>query len=737
MSALLILAIAVTACGSGGDNEDAPSAIVPDTDTVTVSSEEEPASETPAVAVEDPEDQSDEEPAVVEEDEPPAMVIPPRPPADYDAAAATITIDGEVGDWATIAPLEIQLSAITDREGEVGDYDARLRVATDTINLYVLVEIDDDYDFNLDDHNLSPALAVMFPIDAAAGTAMGATEDDQETSLGLTDVWHWELDCGAGELSGLVSAAGGNDPACNLDDEWASAPEDREDDAGETSLIGVWQHTNPEPGADGTWIFEMARPLTTTDTEDAQFTAGSAIGMALAYWDPDETDEGWEDDGHAVSVSGERAFLSVSLPFEQETVGLVGPSIAEQSATATTISVDGAIDDWARVVPIEIELAPIADRVGEVGEYTARVRFTADADTLYVLVEVDDDYDFNLDDHNLSPALAVMFPIDAAAGTAMGATEDDQENSLGLTDVWHWELDCVAGAQSGLISEDGGNDPDCNLDDEWALAPEDRKDDAAETSLIGVWTHTNPVVGGDGTWIFEMARPLNTSDPEDAQFALGEEFQFAIAYWDPDETDEGWEDDGHAVNVSDERPFLSFTLPVVTVSARNRPVDDEQAVTARVAAPTSSGTVVTVDARNADGWTFFDFGLGQVVQASLESSDWQLAFQRTTLLTNSGATNRIGTSGALDLGAVDFDQAGIGGAGVFVVDGLNDSGEVLNPAISSWYNYRFIDHLIEAKPNVYAVRAGDDSIAFVRFDSYYCQDGSPGCVTFVYRLARP
>ena len=40
-----------------------------------------------------------------------------------------------------------------------------------------------------------------------------------------------------------------------------------------------------------------------------------------------------------------------------------------------------------------------------------------------MLVEVDDDYDFNLEDHNLSAALAVMFPIDEAAGTAMGATE--------------------------------------------------------------------------------------------------------------------------------------------------------------------------------------------------------------------------------------------------------------------------------------------------------------------------
>ncbi len=737
VSLLLVVAVALAACG-GEDDEEVQSEEQQTAETVTATSAPEQQSDQ-QLAEPEPEQteprqqQVTEEPA--REEEQAAPVIPPRPAADYDAAAAVITIDGEIDDWAGVVAFDMQLSAIVDREGEVGDYDARLRIAADADNIYVLVEVDDDYDFNLNDHRLSAALAVMFPIDTSAGTAMGAKEDDQEVSLGLTDVWHWELDCVAGSLSGLVSSDGGNDPACNLDDEWALTPEDRSDDDAETSLIGVWSHTNPVAGGEGTWIFEMARPLTTNDAEDAQFTPGAVVNIAIAYWDADETSEGWEDDGHAVNVSGERPFISVSLPFDAETVGMAGESTAQRAAAATQITIDGEIGDWARVVPEAVLLSSIADRVGEVGDYDARVRFSADADNLYVLIEIDDDYDFNIDDHNLSAALAVTFPIDASAGTAMGATEDDHETSLGLTDVWHWELDCVAGTTSGLISNEGGNDPECNLDDEWALTPEDRKDDAAETSLIGVWNHTNPVAGGEGTWIFEMARPLTTDDPEDAQFALGGTFEYAIAYWDADETPDGWEDDGHAVSVSDDRPFLSFTLPVTTVSARNRPaVSSAGDAAVSAVAPTKTGTTVTVDARDDSAWAFFDFSQGQVIDTSMDAPDWQLAFQRTTLLTNSGITNTSGPSGAVNLGEVDFDGAQLPGGAVFIVDELDDAGDAGNAAISDWYNYQFINHVIEAKRNVYAVRADDSSVALVRFDSYYCDDGSPGCVTFVYRL---
>ena len=59
---------------------------------------------------------------------------------------------------------------------------------------------------------------------------MGTTEDDQDTSLGMVDIWHWELDCGPGLVSGGNDTPSGNDPDCNLDDEYSTTPEEREDD---------------------------------------------------------------------------------------------------------------------------------------------------------------------------------------------------------------------------------------------------------------------------------------------------------------------------------------------------------------------------------------------------------------------------------------------------------------------------------------------------------------------------
>ena len=112
---------------------------------------------------------------------------------------------------------------------------------------------------------------------------MGVEEKDLETSLGVVDIWHWELDCGPGEMTGGGDRGSGDDPECNFDDEYAPNPEDREDDGGgdtpnnptgENSLSGVWKHTAAAAGGDGTWIFEMSRPLQTGDTQDAQFASG-------------------------------------------------------------------------------------------------------------------------------------------------------------------------------------------------------------------------------------------------------------------------------------------------------------------------------------------------------------------------------------------------------------------------------------------------------------------------------
>lgn len=227
-----------------------------------------------------------------------------------EAAQATISVDGDPADWEAIEGLDLTLEAIMGEEVEPKD--AHIKAAYDDEYLYVLFEVVDDYDWVDGDAHHSAAAAVMWQIDASAGEHMGADEPDRDTSLGMVDLWHWELDCPAGDRSGGGAAASGessgsgNDVACNLDDEWATKPDEREDDDGSTaenSILGVWNHTDATTGAAGTWIFELRRPLQTGDEQDAQFTAGDELNMALAYWDPDQDSEGWADDGHVQSAN--------------------------------------------------------------------------------------------------------------------------------------------------------------------------------------------------------------------------------------------------------------------------------------------------------------------------------------------------------------------------------------------------------------------------------------------------
>jgi len=230
----------------------------------------------------------------------------------YTAPEAAITVDGDPSDWAEIPELHMILKPIKGEEVvEAELHDATVQVAYDADYIYMLFGVDDDFDFVEGDAKLSAAMAVAWAIDSGAGEAMGATEDDHETSLGLVDIWHWELDCAAGvESGGAVYEPGadkspGNDSGCNFDDEYSTSPEDREDDdmaGAENSLFGVYSHTADVNGEAGTWYFEMSRPLQTGDAGDAQFVAGGTGLLALAYWDADQTPEGWEDDSHVQST---------------------------------------------------------------------------------------------------------------------------------------------------------------------------------------------------------------------------------------------------------------------------------------------------------------------------------------------------------------------------------------------------------------------------------------------------
>src|SRR3990170_5633946 len=113
-----------------------------------------------------------------------------------NAPFASITVDGRTGDWASVPAQTVKLEQIKPAAGldfkPLPAVNVSVKVAVDSERLYVLLEVPDDFDYNPSDHALSPAVAVMFRIDAAAPPSMGAKEETQKTSLGMVDIWHWE-----------------------------------------------------------------------------------------------------------------------------------------------------------------------------------------------------------------------------------------------------------------------------------------------------------------------------------------------------------------------------------------------------------------------------------------------------------------------------------------------------------------------------------------------------------------
>lgn len=144
----------------------------------------------------------------------------------------------------------------------------------------------------------------------------------------------------------------------------------------------------------------------------------------------------------------------------------------------------------------------------------------------------------------------------------------------------------------------------------------------------------------------------------------------------------------------------------------------------------------TLDARSRTDWVLFDLVRGEVVAGDLSSGGWDLAFRRTKLLTNSGVTNPSGPGGAFDMGEVPLETAVPPAAAAFVVDGLggDDGDEPENAAAGHWFSYSFITHIVSVRPNTYLIKTGEDVDALIQFDSYYCEDETPACITFRYRL---
>jgi hypothetical protein len=129
---------------------------------------------------------------------------------------------------------------------------------------------------------------------------------------------------------------------------------------------------------------------------------------------------------------------------------------------------------------------------------------------------------------------------------------------------------------------------------------------------------------------------------------------------------------------------------------------------------------VTIDARDANHWRFFDLSGGGLL-SSPDTTRWDIAFRRFHVIT-AGA--------AADAGRIAFDSLrDAPGAGYVPTAFARDS---VNPVLNHWYQYSFVSHVLRPLGHVYLVRTRSGGLAKVEFLSYYCPGSDPGCVTFRY-----
>ena len=145
----------------------------------------------------------------------------------------------------------------------------------------------------------------------------------------------------------------------------------------------------------------------------------------------------------------------------------------------------------------------------------------------------------------------------------------------------------------------------------------------------------------------------------------------------------------------------------------------------------------TIDATNRETWAYFSFTKGDVVEIAdpLNSMDWDLGFQRTTVITNGGVSG-TGKGGAVLLKDVEFEGVKEAPADGYAVDSDGNLA-IVAQSEEGWYIYTGPPNhwILPLEKRVFVVQAADGTFAKLHFISYYKDNESKkegGFVTFEY-----
>jgi hypothetical protein len=142
--------------------------------------------------------------------------------------------------------------------------------------------------------------------------------------------------------------------------------------------------------------------------------------------------------------------------------------------------------------------------------------------------------------------------------------------------------------------------------------------------------------------------------------------------------------------------------------------------------------ITTVNASSEKDFVYFDFSSGKAVKILDSSSlEWDLAFRRGKVISNGGASSRLGQAGLINLGDVEFDTVVNVPRHDYVEDAAAKT-ETENPVMIKWYNYNYLTHKLTAKKNIYAIKTANGKFAKFQFLSFYCANKEAGCIKIQY-----
>lgn len=169
------------------------------------------------------------------------------------------------------------------------------------------------------------------------------------------------------------------------------------------------------------------------------------------------------------------------------------------------------------------------------------------------------------------------------------------------------------------------------------------------------------------------------------------------------------------------------------------PDDETPDQTAQHITHTDLGNGVTrssVDATSEDLWVYLDLDTGREVSpASPETDpDWDIAFQRFQVRSNSGISGTGGVQTAI-LAEQDFDALTAAPADGWRVDEEDSDDEGTEPDYvflqdGFWYAYDLASHTLQPRDRVYVVKTGAGAHFKLQFLAYYDDAGTSGVPSF-------